>query len=150
MRNKFLLSVLVLSFLFSSNARGMQHNHSSSEAKIDCVINSGACAKVTEQNMQAVFDINPKPVKPMNELLFSVTLNKGESPVTDAAVSLDLTMPDMFMGVNKPVLAHKGDGRYEGKGVIPTCPHGGKVWKADVEIVRHGKNVSVSYVFEVD
>ncbi len=131
-----------------SDDPGMQHNRSS-ETRTDCDINAGACAKTIEQDTHAAFDINPKPVKPMSGLLFSLTINEGGKTVTDALVSLNLTMPGMFMGVNRPVLEHVGDGRYEGRGIIPICPHGGTLWKAEVTVKRGSKEAAVSYLFEV-
>jgi hypothetical protein len=58
-------------------------------------------------------------------------------------------MPGMFMGENRIVLHHKENGKYKGRGVIPRCPSGRKIWKAEIEIKRKGKVASVSYVFEV-
>ena len=101
-------------------------------------------------NIQVEFNVDPKPVKSMNDLLFTVVLKREKQPVSDASVSIDLTMPGMFMGVNRPLLKHVKGGRYEGRGTLPVCPHGGKLWKAEVGVVREGKTASVSYLFEVD
>jgi hypothetical protein len=46
-------------------------------------------------------------------------------------------------------MKHTKDGVYEGKGVIPVCPHGGRIWKADVTIKHDDTSKTVSYVFEV-
>ncbi|MBI5741682.1 MAG: FixH family protein [Nitrospirae bacterium] len=105
---------------------------------------------LNDKGLHAVFDINPKPVRAMSELVFSMYLEESGRPVTDADITLDLTMPGMFMGINRPVLKHVKDGRYEGKGVIPACPHGGKQWKAEVNIERGGKVETASYTFEVN
>ena len=116
----------------------------------DCDINSGSCVKEAGQvGLKAVFNITPKPVRSMAEVLFSVVLKRDTSPVTDASVSVDLTMPGMFMGTNRPVLKHVGAGRYEGKGFILRCPSGSRVWKAEVLIGRGGRNYSAGYTFEV-
>jgi len=150
MKLKFFLLMLMSLFLLPLNSQGMQHEHAASGTKTDCDINTGPCAKTIElDNLKVILDINPKPVNPMADLLFNVTLKEGEKPVTDAAVSIDLTMPGMFMGINRPALKHVKDGSYEGKGVIPVCPHGGKRWKADVTVERNGKAATVSYIFEV-
>ncbi len=149
MKNKIVLLIVFLFPLFAVNVFAMQHSHSFS-AKTDCDINTGPCTKTIEHDStQVILDINPKPVSPMKELLFSIILKEGESAVTDAGVALDLTMPGMFMGVNRPVLSQVKDGRYEGKGVIPVCPHGGELWKAEVTVERDGRSATVSYLFEV-
>lgn len=125
--------------------------HAGVNVKADCMIRSEACVRVIEQEgIKVIFDINPKPVYPMKELLFIVTMTEKGRPVTDASVIVDLTMPGMFMGINSPALIHTANGRYEGKGIIQTCPHGGKTWMAEVKITRHNKTTSVSYIFEVE
>lgn len=117
--------------------------------EIDCDIHAGYCLK-TIDNISVVFDCNPKPVKSMSELLFSVTLREKDEPVPDARVEIDLTMPGMFMGENRILLVHKEKGRYEGKGVIVRCTSGKRIWKADVIIGRPSKKtMHTSYVFEV-
>ncbi|HCC68558.1 MAG TPA: hypothetical protein DEP99_01535 [Nitrospiraceae bacterium] len=120
-------------------------------SKIDCDIHAGYCSKIiAEDNINVIFDCNPKPVKSMSELLFSVSLKEKDKPITDARVEIDLTMPGMFMGDNRILLVHKENGRYEGKGVIVRCPSGKRIWKADVIIERPlKKTVRTSYVFEV-
>jgi hypothetical protein len=127
----------------------MQHNHSGN-TETNCDINAGPCAATIEHdNIQVILDIAPKPVKPMSELLFSVILKEGDRYIMDAEVSLDLTMPGMFMGTNRPVLSHVKDGRYEGKGVIPVCPHGGKLWKAEVTVAWEGRSATANFLFQV-
>lgn len=149
MKNKTVLLIIFLFTLAAANFFPTRHSHSYN-TKTDCDINTGPCTKTIEHNsIQVILDINPKPVNPMKELLFSVILKEGESAVKDARVAIDLTMPDMLMGVNRPVLSHIKDGRYEGKGVLPVCPHGGKLWKANVIVERGGRAATVSYIFEV-
>ncbi|MDI6801830.1 MAG: FixH family protein [Thermodesulfovibrionales bacterium] len=143
----FLLPLAIILVFFSNSCA----RHPVNDIKTDCAINAGACIKtIGVDDIRAMFDVNPKPVKTMKELVFNINIKKGEVPVEDAMVSLNLTMPGMFMGINKPALTHKGKGRYEGKGVIPRCPSGLKIWKADVTIERGERVASGSYTFEVD
>ena len=119
--------------------------------KADCMINSGTCIREIEQEgIKVSFDIYPKPVSPMKDLVFSVTVTEKGSPVTDALVIVDLTMPGMFMGTNRPSLIQTADGKYEGKGIIQACSHGGKTWRAEVKITRHNKTYFKSFIFEVE
>ncbi len=105
---------------------------------------------VDKKDIDVVFDIKPKPVSPMKELVFSVTVTEKGSPVTDASVIVDLTMPGMYMGTNRPALIHTANGKYEGRGIIQACPHGGKTWRAEVKITRHNRTYSESFTFEVE
>lgn len=148
MRSESLLRSLsiVLSFCFIALSAFAGMN-----IQTDCLINSGPCIGETGyEGTKVIFDITPKPVSTMKELVFHVTLTDKEGPVTDASVSVDLTMPGMFMGTNRPELTHSGDGTYEGKGVIPACPHGGRTWRAEVTITRQEKTSSVNFTFGVD
>ena len=122
---------------------------SAAEEGPDCDIQSGSCAKETADGMRVEFDAQPKPVTSMSDLRFIVTVTRGGSPVSDASIVLNLSMPGMFMGKNQPVLKHAENGRYEGKGVIIKCPSGRKVWRADITIARGGKNAAARFVFEV-
>ncbi|UCF87391.1 MAG: c-type cytochrome, partial [Nitrospiraceae bacterium] len=55
--------------------------------KTDCEIQRGPCiSTVGEENIRVLFDVIPKPVTSMGELLFSVTLEKRGVPVQDAEV----------------------------------------------------------------
>jgi len=148
-KNEIILPAILLFILFPANVHAMQHNHSD-RTEIKCDINSGPCATtIKHENIQVILDIDPKPVKPMSELHFRVTLKKGDEHITNARVGLDLTMPGMYMGINRPVIGHAKDGVYEGKGVIPVCPHGGKLWKAEVTVEREGRSATANFLFQV-
>ena len=107
----------------------------------DCAIEEGPCTKKIGA-VKIVFDIKPKPVKAMRELLFTVIL-KGI--VTDRLI-LDLGMPGMYMGKNEVALKKTGDGIYTGKGVIPRCLSGRRLWRATVDIPEIGR---VDFLFNV-
>ncbi|MBI4848541.1 MAG: FixH family protein [Nitrospirae bacterium] len=149
MKPKTLISVSLF-MLYLISGFTMQDTQAASGIKTDCAINAGPCLKKTgTDNVQIEFDITPKPVNMMSELVFAVVVKQGEQPVTDADITVDLTMPGMFMGINRTVLEHIKAGRYEGEGFLPACPHGGKLWKAAVAVNRQGKVSTVSYLFEV-
>lgn len=116
----------------------------------DVEIDSMPCLRNIGEGLSASFDINPKPLKTMSEVFFVVVLKKGETPLTGAAVTLDLSMPGMYMPANRINLSQKGEGTYEGKGVIVRCPSGQKVWRAEM-VVEFGdeKPVSAVYTFRV-
>lgn len=147
MKGKLLTAALSLVLLFSfipDASAGMT-------SKTDCLINEGPCSReIEEEGMTVVFDIQPKPVSPMKDLVFMVTLKEEGVPVEDVSVAVDLTMPGMFMGINRPVLVHTVNGIYKGKGIIQACPHGGKIWMAEVKITRQGKTASVDFTFRVE
>jgi hypothetical protein len=73
-------------------------------------------------------EISPSPPRSMTELQFTV---RGAPP--DAAVSLSLSMPGMYMGESRVSLTEAG-GVYRGTGVLVRCPSGSRRWAADVEV----------------
>ncbi len=118
------------------------------ESAVPCDIQHGPC--VTEANgMTITFDILQKPVRSMSELRFMVTVRKNKIPVTNASVALDLSMPGMYMGKNRPALKHVGRGVYQGSGVITRCTTGKKTWQAKVSVGRGDPATTARYQFEV-
>jgi hypothetical protein len=67
----------------------------------------------------------------------------------DAEVQVDLTMPAMFMGKNRPVLKHVGEGRYEGKAVLPRCMSGDKRWQAEILVKEGSGEARALFPFEL-
>ena len=115
-----------------------------------CDIQIGSCIARIGDGTVIEFDVQPKPVMVMTESAFVVIVIKNGTPIPDASVHLDLSMPHMFMGKNQPVLKQVKDGRYEGTGVITRCASGKKTWQADVfTIGADGKTAVAAFVFEV-
>ncbi|MCK4910845.1 MAG: hypothetical protein KAR83_04355 [Thermodesulfovibrionales bacterium] len=93
--------------------------------------------------------ITPAPVPSMKDLRFVVELS-GPDTASTATVRLGLEMPGMYMGENIITLEDAGGGRYEGSGIIPTCPSGKRLWSALVSVVpEEGRIRSAEFLFEV-
>jgi hypothetical protein len=108
----------------------------------DCLIDQGPCVK-TVGNREVIFSIEPKPVKTMREITFVVHIvGRNIAPT----LLLDLSMPGMYMGRNEVVLKKRPDGKYVGKGILPRCPSGKRLWQAEIDIPGSGK---VSFRFNV-
>jgi len=115
----------------------------------DCDVQRGPCVQETGSGMVVEFDVHPKPVRAMADLDFIVKLKKDSLPIKDASVMMELTMPGMFMGKNRPALKQISDGRFEGSGVITTCPSGKKTWQAEVIITHGEKTAVIDFLFKV-
>jgi len=109
---------------------------------VNCNIHESACTQELP-NSKVTLDISPKPVKAMTDLLFRLTLT--EKPSAEAPY-IDLGMPGMKMGPNRVHLKHRGEGVYEGTGIIVRCPSGKRVWKAVANVPDQG---AVEFVFDV-
>jgi hypothetical protein len=75
--------------------------------------------------------ITPQPVPVMKPLHFQVELQDDGEP---QSVIVDLSMPDMYMGINQVTMKKSSPGVYKGVGIIPICPTGLKLWQASVII----------------
>ncbi len=113
------------------------------ETTPDCEIDRGTCAKKTD-NGDVVLDIRPKPVKAMEELVFHLVITPAV--LLPPELSIDLSMPGMYMGKNQVLLRRDRDGTYSGKGVIPKCASGRRLWKATAHIPGAGK---AEFIFNV-
>ena len=108
----------------------------------ECDIGRGACIAMSG-NTTVTLDISPKPVRAMKELFFTVTVTGAKIPTP---LLLVLSMPGMYMGRNEVVLKQVSDGSFTGKGIIPRCPAGKKLWQADIALPGGG---NISYRFYV-
>jgi hypothetical protein len=88
-------------------------------------------------------NIQPKPVKAMQDLTFTLTFS-GEKPAVNPYI--DLGMPGMDMGKNRVILKPAGDSVFQGVGVIVRCRSGRRTWKATVTVPSIG---AVEFIFDV-
>ena len=136
--NVFAAILCLMAFAICSAAFGAE----SEPDRVECDVHSGPCrAHMSETRVS--MDIEPKPVKAMQDLTFTVTFT-GEKP--GAAPYIDLGMPGMNMGRNRVILKPAGELNYRGEGVIVRCPSGRRTWKAKVTVPEMG---SVEFVFDV-
>jgi len=82
--------------------------------RVDCDVHAGPC-RATLKTTQLSLDVEPKPVKAMQDLTFIITFS---GPRPQAAPYIDLTMPGMNMGRNRVILELTGESVFQGKGVI--------------------------------
>jgi nitrogen fixation protein FixH len=118
-------------------------------AAVDCSLDSGPCVRKDGAGVTVSLEISPRPVRTMEDIELTVQLiTEGEGgPIGDRQVTVDLTMPGMYMGENRIILEPAGEGRFVGKGVIVRCPSGQKRWKA---VVSAASIYPVEFTFLVD
>jgi hypothetical protein len=119
---------------------------SDSEATLEstnmCDLNYSPCTK-SLSGCRVTLDINPKPIRAMKNLTFTVVLS-GKKPESEPSIGLG--MPGMTMGPNRVNLKLMKEGTYQGEGVVVKCPSGKKTWQAIVTIPPLG---IVEFVFDV-
>lgn len=95
-------------------------------------------------NTNVMLALSPYPPASFQKGNFLVTLTDSEGQaITDAKVSLDLTMPAMRMPTNKPQATHAGDGKYTASAMWTMRGQ----WRIEVILVRSG--VKQSAFFDV-
>ena len=109
---------------------------------INCDIQSAPCTQ-TLSDAIITLDIQPKPIRTMEELTFGVNI---AGPELEKKPHIDLSMPGMDMGLNWVFLTPLGPGEYEGKGVFVKCPEDRSIWQVTVTLPETG---SVHFVFDV-
>ncbi|UCH22409.1 MAG: hypothetical protein JSU83_03990 [Deltaproteobacteria bacterium] len=102
------------------------------QTMINCDLHSSSCTQKLPGCTVNV-EVNPKPIKAMKDLLFSVTL-LGKCSENLTAPYIDLGMPGMHMGPNRVILKSVAPGIYEGRGIIVRCPSGKRIWQATIVI----------------
>jgi hypothetical protein len=95
------------------------------QTMVNCDLHNSSCTqKLTGCTVN--MEVNPKPIKAMKDLLFSVTL-WGECSENLTAPYIDIGMPGMHMGPNRVILKSVAAGVYEGRGIIVRCPSGRRI-----------------------
>jgi hypothetical protein len=62
-------------------------------------------------------------------------------------VEVDFAGIDMNMGLNRPELAARGDGRFAGQVTLPVCITGAMDWQATVLIENGGERIAIPHRF---
>jgi hypothetical protein len=106
---------------------------------------AGAPANVATQtvgNLKVSLALSPYPPAGFQTSTFEVTLvDANQQAVTDAAISLDLTMPAMPMPTNVVTAAHTSNGIYRGAGRFTMRG----LWRMEVIIERGGEKQSAFF-----
>lgn len=95
--------------------------------------------------MSASLTLSPAPPVPMQDARLELALfDARQQPILSADVSLDLTMPDMEMPVNRPAVVESGGGVYRATTLFTMA---GK-WQIKVVVVHAGQRET--FVFDVN
>jgi hypothetical protein len=111
-------------------------------SSINCNIQETPCTLLLS-GREVTLDIQPKPVRAMNDLTFQVKIT-GEQ--ISSPPYIELGMPGMRMGPNRVVLKEVAPGTYKGAGIIVRCPSGRRTWSATVTFPDLGE---ATFIFNV-
>lgn len=107
-------------FILFSDSRLSAHESKIHEGP--CIIKAG--------NHTVTLNIDPKPVKAMKELSFSLMVTPCDK-LPDKLL-IDLSMPGMQMGKNQITLIKKNTCLYEGKGIVVRCMSRLTLWQVTI------------------
>jgi hypothetical protein len=142
MTHRMLAGLLFVALISSTPAKLTLAGEAIKQHTDGCNIHMDPCTKVVQEGT-ITLNVDPKPVKAMKDLTFTVTIS-GAEPSADPYV--DLGMPGMQMGPNRIQLKRTGHGRYQGEGVIVRCPSGRRTWQATVTVPGAGQ---AEFIFDV-
>jgi nitrogen fixation protein FixH len=100
-------------------------------ASAACDVGRAPCA-ADAGGTRLSLELAPRPVRALADLAATVTVTREGTPVEGAEVSLELSMPGMYMGENRAALRPDGAGRYAGRAVVLRCASGRTDWVAEV------------------
>lgn len=109
---------------------------------INCDIQNQPCIQPVSGG-SVTFDIQPRPVKAMEDLRFEVKVNGVD--ISGPPV-IDLSMPGMKMGPNPVKMERTAARVYQGTGIIVRCPSGKTIWQARVHLPGIG---SADFIFDI-
>lgn len=111
-----------------------------------CDLHQTSCTIILKDGTKFTLDITPKDIPLMEELTFNVTSSKED--FDDLKIRIYST--NMLMGNFVLTLENLGNGKYQAKGILPTCPVGGMKWNADIEISTFTKVTGARFQFQTD
>lgn len=108
-----------------------------------CDLNRSPCLIELPDGARVELTISPRPIPVLKPLKIQAVVNKGKV----RKMEVDFAGVDMKMGLNRPQLADRGNGRFEGEANLPVCVTGGMAWEATVIIEAVGTVVSAPFRF---
>jgi len=129
---------------------GCPSNNPNSSLPGECNVTKEPCSAILVPGVAISLDASPRPLRTMTELVFTVSLSDRNGPLTGAQVEMDLSMPEMYMGDHHLVLYDEGQGQYRANTVIPRCPSGKTLWRADVQVRMRDMEGASWFLFSVE
>ena len=108
-----------------------------------CNLQRQACAVKLPSGGSVELAMATRPIPMVKPFEVQVTAS-GFAP---GRVEVDFAGIEMNMGLNRPELAARGDGRFVGQVTLPVCITGAMDWQATVLIETGGERIAIPYRF---
>ncbi|MFD2111357.1 hypothetical protein [Thiorhodococcus fuscus] len=96
--------------------------------EMPCDLHAGPCRAVFSDGGRVTFAIEPASIPVMTPL----TLDVAIEGVSASEIEVDFVGVDMNMGFNRVSLTPLGEGRYQGRKLLPVCVRASMTWEARV------------------
>jgi len=111
---------------------------------IDCDLHKGPCEVKTTDGTKFTLEVFPKEIPLMENLKFKLTSSNDKLE----NLNLNIYATNMFMGYFNLKFENLGNGLYEAKGTLPTCPVGNMQWNADIELDKITQRTGARFQFQ--
>lgn len=112
--------------------------------KSDCDLHKEPCEVITEDGTKFTLEVFPKEIPLMQTLKFKLTSSNDKLE----NLNLNIYATNMFMGYFNLKFENLGNGLYEAKGTLPTCPVGNMQWNADIELDKITQRTGARFQFQ--
>ncbi|QKT03934.1 hypothetical protein HUS23_08945 [Ectothiorhodospiraceae bacterium 2226] len=110
----------------------------------DCDLHSAPCSTPLPYGGTLELSLAPRPIEMLQPLALEVRL-QGVQP---AAVAVDFSGVEMFMGYNRVPLTERAPGFYAGTGMLPVCVTERMTWEVQVLLETAQGPVAAPFRFE--
>lgn len=108
-----------------------------------CDLHRQACSVALPAGGSVELAMGSRPI-PMVKPFEVVVAASGFTP---ERVEVDFSGIDMNMGLNRPQLTRRGDGKFVAEATLPVCITGGMDWQATVLIETGSQRIAIPYRF---
>lgn len=109
-----------------------------------CNLNQSACTATLPGGARLRLALEPHPIPVAAPIEASVALEGASAD----SVAIDFAGVGMNMGLNRPVLAASGGGRFAAQVTLPVCVTGRMEWQATVLVENGRQRIAVPFRFE--
>ena len=109
-----------------------------------CDLHKSECEVIVQDGTKFKLEVFPKEIPLMKELKFQ--LKSSDKNLDDLTLRIYAT--NMFMGYFNLKFQNLGNGIYEAKGTLPTCPVGNMKWNADIELDKLSERIGARFQFQ--
>lgn len=109
-----------------------------------CRLRQGPCTVTFAEGGSVTLAIVPQGIPVVAPLAIRVDL----AGLQALGVEVDFAGVDMNMGFNRVTLEPEGEGRYQGKGMLPVCVRDRMTWEAKVLVQTRAGLVAAPFRFE--